>query len=155
MNTTQQNNSHVNRLNVITFKPQSEDELEAAEIIRTMLRYWKLRVTLESNFLMAPLARTRLKRTATAIRLEGFRAERNLKLQLAQGMPLFDDQELQQAGTRIAYMVARVRFLFKNGDAAQARAVHAEARSLEEDVITLSINRALYGIDLDKVRIAA
>jgi hypothetical protein len=46
MNTSQQNKSRDNRLNVIPFKPQSEDEFQAARTIRMMLHYWRLRTKL-------------------------------------------------------------------------------------------------------------
>ena len=158
MNTSQQNNSRDNRLNVIPFKPQSEDECQAARTIRMMLHYWILRTKLgidDDSPTMSEGQRKLIKRQGQAIRLQGFRDERNSNLQLAHGMTLFDDEILQQAATKIAYKLPSVENSFRVGDADRACALLSDALNVEEEIITLSVNRALYGIDLEKVSIAA
>jgi len=47
------------------------------------------------------------------------------------------------------------RKLFRVGDADRACALLSDALNVEEEIITLSVNRALYGIDLEKGSIAA
>jgi hypothetical protein len=158
MNTSQPNNSHDNRLNVIPFKPQSEDEFQAARTIRMMLHYWILRTKLgidDDSPTMSEGQRKLIKRQGQAIRLHGFRDERDSNLQLAHGMTLFDDEILQQAATKIAYKLPSVENSFRVGDADRACALLSDALTVEEEIITLSVNRALYGIDLEKVSIAA
>ncbi len=159
MNTTNsQTTPLANHLTVNPFNPHSEDEAKAARIVRMMLYYWILRTKLEFDAYMPTMSegqRIRIKREAQAIRLQGFRDERDAELQMADDMTLFDDQKLQQAGTRIAYMLPSVETSFRIGDADRACALLTDALNLEEEIVTLTVNQALYGIDLEKVTIAA
>jgi hypothetical protein len=130
-----------NDLEIMPFKPQSDDEAKAARIIRMMLHYHILRTQIEGSREMSDNQRKHVKQCAVQIRLQGFRDERMANLPLAQGMILFDDEVLKQEGTRIAYA-------FGHGQI-------EDALNLEELTIALSVNRALYGIDVEDVRIAA
>src|SRR5260370_14483805 len=121
MNTSTKNTPHNTRLTVIPFKPQSEDEFQAARTIRMMLHYWILRTKLgidDDSPTMSEGQRKLIKRQGQAIRLQGFRDERYSNLHLAHGMTLFDDEILQQPATTIPskFPAAENTFLFSDSN---------------------------------------
>lgn len=139
----------------VTFTPQNDEERTAANIIRMMLHYWTLRVKLqraaEVGEWISPIARM----NAQAVRVQGFRAERDCNLPLATGQTLFDDSTLQKTGTTIAYLLRSAAREFANGEAELATRHLREALELEEVTVIYEVNRALYGIDLEEMAIAA
>lgn len=137
------------------FKPQTNEERTAANIVRMMLHYWILRVQIqraaELGEWISPIART----NAQAVRVKGFRDERDCDLQLAPGQTLFDDHSLQRAGTNIAYLLRSAGREFKTGEVDLATAHLNDALAREEETVIFEVNRSLYGIDLEEMAIAA
>jgi hypothetical protein len=129
-----------NGLNFVPFKPQSDDENTVAHIMRSMLHYHILRVQLEgSRPWMHDKQRVRARREAIEARRQGFIEERDT---LDAGIRVsYDDELLRKEATSIAYLLCRDQV--------------EKAMNLEEEVITISVNHALYGTDIDAMRIAA
>ena len=125
---------------IIPFQPQTSDEAITAKVIRMMLNFEVLRVQLEGGRPnLTESQRVSMRQQATAIRTLGFRTEREA---ITAGVPLsYDDDLLRREGTRIAYLLARNAF--------------DQAMLVEKDVITISVNKALYDIDEDRMTIAA
>ena len=105
-----------------------------------MLNFEVLRVQLEGGRPnLTESQRLSMRQQATAIRTLGFRTEREA---ITAGVPLsYDDDLLRREGTRIAYLLARNAF--------------DQAMLVEKEVITISVNKALYDIDEDRMTIAA
>ena len=122
------------------FKPQSSDEAILAGIIRKMLHYHILRVQLEgARPWMHEKQRLCARQQAIEARRKGFAEERDA---IDSGIRVsYDDELLRQEATRIAYLLC--------SDQVQ------RAMSLEEEIIMISVNHSLYGIDLEAIRIAA
>ena len=124
----------------IRFKPRSSDETIVAGIIRKMLHYHILRVQLEgARPWMHEKQRVRARQQAIEARRKGFVEEREA---IDSGIHVsYDDELLRQEGTRIAYLLCSDKV--------------EEAMSLEEQIVTISVNHSLYGTDLEAMRIAA
>jgi hypothetical protein len=131
MNTTTQNLG-TSEIPILSFEPRNSHEDVAAKVVRMMIKYEVLRVLLESNLIDFD-ANQRAAKTQEAIqlRIKGFRTQRE---SAEQGMPFtLDDELLRRGAVRIAYLLAR-------------DSKH-EAERIEEQVVTISVNQALYGID--------
>ena len=148
-------NDGKNPPNVISFKPHSDEERQISRIVRMMLQYWILRTMIERARQHGDPVNPMLPKYAKAVRIQGFRDEFDGQVQLAQAQPLFDDEKIRQAGTRIAYLLPTVEASFAARQPDRAVEVLNEALAIEEEIVTLEVNRALYGIDLERVRIAA
>jgi hypothetical protein len=135
--TTTQNLNHLNSP-VIPFQAETPEEETTAKVIRMMLKFEVLRVQLESGQL--PLTedeRFAMRQEASSLRVLGFRAQRTA---VEAGIPVtYDDDLLRREGTRIAYLLAR--------------SATDQAKLIEEEVITISVNKALYNIDEDRITI--
>jgi len=142
-------------LQVIPFSAQSEEERQVSRIVRMMIHYWTLRTMIERARREGEDVNPLWVTHAKAIRVQGFRDEFNSHLTLAQGQPVFDDEKVRQAGTRIAYLMPTAQASFAAGDFDRAVEVLNQALTVEEEIVTFEVNRALYGIDLEQVRIAA
>ena len=124
---------------VTPFHPETKAEEVTANIIRMMLKFEVLRVQLETPDLInvSDTERFVLRQEASTLRLEGFRAQ---KRAITSGITaIYDDYLLGGEGTRIAYLLARGA---KN-----------QASLIEEEVISISVNKALYNIDDDRITI--
>jgi len=124
---------------VVPFQPETLAEEITANIIRTMLKYEVLRVQIQTPDLINPLETERsfLRLHATNLRVEGFRAQKRAS---SLGINvIYDDYLLRREGIRIAYFLAR-------GSGNQASLI-------EEQVISISVNKALYDIDEDRISI--
>jgi hypothetical protein len=124
---------------VVPFHPDTEAEEITANIIRTMLKFEVLRVQLETpDLIIAPeTERFVLHQQASTLRVEGYRAQ---KRAISSGInAVYDDYLLRREGIRIAYFLARGA---KN-----------QASLIEEEVISISVNKALYNIDDDRISI--
>ncbi len=138
MNATTQNlNSHNSP--IIPFQPQTSDEVITARVVRMMLNFEVLRVQLEGGRPdLSENQRMLMRQHAIAVRTLGFRTQREA---LTAGAPLsYDDELLRREGTRIAYLLARNAF--------------DQAMVVEKEVITLSVNKALYDIDEQEITIS-
>lgn len=148
-------NTNTNRAATVAFTPHTDEERVAANINRMMLNYWTLRVKIqraaELGEWISPIARM----NAQAVRVQGFRAERDCNLQLSAGQTLFDDATLQKAGTTIAYLLRSSAREFARGEVELATRHLNDALKHEEITIIYQVNRALYGIDLEDMAIAA
>lgn len=124
---------------VIPFHPETLAEEIAANVIRMMLKFEVLRVQVQTPDLLNGLEAERsfLRQYASALRVEGFRAQRRAKNLGINA--IYDDYLLRREGIRIAYFLAR-------GAGNQARAI-------EEQVISISVNKALYDLDDDRISI--
>lgn len=142
-------------LQVVTFTPHGDEERQVSRIVRMMIHYWTLRTMIERARSNGEDVNPLWARHAKTIRVQGFRDEFHSQLPLAQGQPVFDDEKVRQAGTRIAYLLPAVQANFAVGDADRAVEVLNQALTIEEEIVTFEVNRALYGIDLEQVRIAA
>jgi hypothetical protein len=124
---------------VIPFQPETEAEEVTANIIRMMLKFELARVQLETPDLidLSENERITLRQEATKTRINGFNAQ---NAALASGVPAtYDDDFLRREGVRMAYFLARGA---KN-----------QARLIEEETITIAVNKALYNIDDDRITI--
>jgi len=124
---------------VIPFHPETLAEEITANVIRMMLKFEVLRVQVQTPDLLNGLEAERsfLRQYASALRVEGFRAQRRAKNLGINA--IYDDYLLRREGIRIAYLLAR-------GAGNQARAI-------EEQVISISVNKALYDLDDDRISI--
>ena len=142
-------------LQVVPFSAHSDEERQVSRIVRMMIYYWTLRTMIERARRDGEDVNPLWLQHAKAVRVQGFRDEFNSQLSLAQGQPVFDDEKVRQAGTRIAYLLPTVQASFAISDADRAVEVLNQALTVEEEIVTFEVNRALYGIDLAEVRIAA
>lgn len=142
-------------LQVVQFSAHSDEERQVSRIVRMMIHYWTLRTMIERARREGEDVNPLWEKHAKTVRVQGFRDEFDSKLTLAQGQPLFDDERVRQAGTRIAYLLPTVQANFAVGDSDRAVEVLNQALTVEEEIVTFEVNRALYGIDLEQVRIAA
>lgn len=124
---------------VIPFHPETLAEEITANVIRMMLKFEVLRVQVQTPDLLNGLEAERsfLRQYASALRVEGFRAQRRAKNLGINA--IYDDYLLRREGIRIAYLLAR-------GAGNQAHAI-------EEQVISISVNKALYDLDDDRISI--
>jgi hypothetical protein len=104
-----------------------------------MLKYEILRFQIEKNLIVLDTnQRAEKRQEAIQLRIDGFRTQRESG---EKGMPFsYDDELLRREGIRIAYLLLR--------DATE------EARRIEEDVVAISVHRALYGMDDDLITFA-
>lgn len=123
---------------IIPFQPQTESEEVTAKVVRMMLRFEVLRVQLENGLLeLDETERLTMRQEATAIRVDGFRIQRKA---VDRGIKVsYDDELLRREGTRIAYLLAR-------------NAID-QANLVEEQIVAISVNQALYEIDEDYILI--
>lgn len=123
---------------IIPFQPQTESEEVTAKVVRMMLKFEVLRVQLENGLLeLDETVRLTMRQDATAIRVDGFRIQREA---VDRGIKVsYDDELLRREGTRIAYLLAR-------------NAID-QANLVEEQVVAISVNQALYEIDEDYILI--
>lgn len=123
---------------IIPFQPQTESEEVTAKVVRMMLRFEVLRVQLENGLLeLDETERLTMRQEATAIRVDGFRIQRKA---VDRGIKVsYDDELLRREGTRIAYLLAR-------------NAID-QANLVEEEIVAISVNQALYEIDEDYILI--
>ena len=140
MNATITHSDHPTHYAFAPFRPESSDETIVAGIIRKMLHYHILRVQLEgSRPWMHEKQRCRARQHAIEARRKGFAEEREA---IDSGISVsYDDELLRQEATRIAYLLCSDQV--------------ERAMSLEEEIIMISVNHSLYGIDLEAMRIAA
>ena len=104
-----------------------------------MLKYEILRFQIEKNLIDLDInQRTEKRQEAIQLRIDGFRTQRESG---EKGMPFsYDDELLRREGIRIAYLLLR--------DATE------EAKRIEEHVVAISVNKALYGMDDDLITFA-
>lgn len=124
---------------VTPFEPETLAEEITANVVRLMLKFEVLRVQLQTPDLITAheTERSLLRQHASTIRVEGFRAQKRAK---SLGInAIYDDYLVRREGVRIAYFLAR-------GATNQARAI-------EEQVISISVNKALYDLDDDCITI--
>ena len=121
------------------FEPKNAHEEVTAKVVRMMLKYEILRAQIEGNLTdLDPNQRAATRQEAIQLRLEGFRTQRE---SAERGMPFtYDDELLRREGIRIAYLLLR--------EATE------EAKRIEEDVVAISVNKALYGMDDDLITFA-
>ena len=124
---------------VIPFQPETQAEEITASIVRLMLKFEVARVQLETPDLvnLSETDRIALRQEATQMRIKGFATQ---KTAIASGIPaLYDDDFVRREGIRIAYFLARGA---KN-----------QASLIEEETITIAVNKALYNINDDRITI--
>lgn len=133
-------NLTANETPITPFKPQTGDEEITAKVIRMMLNFEVIRVQLEGGRPdLTEYQRHLMRAQAIEVRVLGFRTEREA---ITAGVPLsYDPELLRREGTKIAYLLERKAF--------------DQATLVEKEVITLTVNKALYGIDEDYMTIAA
>jgi hypothetical protein len=144
----------------ISFKARDDNERQVARLVRLMLQYWTLRTMIERARQQNDPVSELMVDCTKRVRVQGFRDEFNSTIPLAPGQPIFDDEKLQQAGTRIAYLLPTARANFAVGEPDRAADLLEQVRTIEEEIVTLEVNRALYGIsyfnhDLQDLSIAA
>ncbi len=124
---------------ILFFEPRNPHEEVTAKVVRMMIEYEVLRVQLESNLMdFDGNQRTAKRQEAIQLRITGFRTQRE---SAEHGMPFtLDDELLRREAVRIAYLLAR--------NATE------EAKRIEEQVVTISVNQALYGMDDELITIA-
>ena len=124
---------------IIPFEPTNPHEEVTAKVIRMMLNYELVRVQLESNLIdLDPNQRAAKRHEAIQLRITGFRTQREAR---EQGMPFtYDDELLRREAIRMAYLLVRNET--------------EEARRIEEEVVAISVNTALYGMDDDLITFA-
>jgi len=124
---------------LILFEPKNAHEEVTAKVVRMMLKYEILRFQIEKNLIeLDTNQRAQKRQEAIQLRIEGFRTQRESG---EKGMPFtYDDEVLRREGIRIAYLLLR--------DAIE------EATRIEEDVVAISVNKALYGMDDDLIKFA-
>jgi hypothetical protein len=142
-------------LQVESFQPRNDAERKVARILRMMLNYWVLRTMVERARQQSEPVSDLMVEKAKQVRVCGFRDEYDSGVKLAPGQPLFDDERLQQAGTRIAYLLPTVKANRAVGDNDRAIEVLREALTIEEQIVTMEVYRALYDIDLLQEPLAA
>jgi hypothetical protein len=128
-----------NPVQVIPFQPETKAEEVTANIIRMMLKFEVARVQLETPDLvdLSDDDRKALRTEAIKTRRDGFKAQ---TAAFASGIEAnYDDEFLRREGVRIAYFLARNA---KN-----------QARLIEEETISLAVNKALYNIDDTRITI--
>ena len=124
---------------ITPFQPETLAEEITANVVRLMLKFEVLRVQLQTPDLIAAreTERSFLRQHASTLRVEGFRAQ---KRAMSLGInAIYDDYLLRREGVRIAYFLAR--------------GAHNQARAIEEQVISISVNKALYDLDDDCITI--
>lgn len=124
---------------VVPFQPETLAEEITANMIRIMLKFEVLRVQIQTPDLInaSETERSFLRQHASTLRVEGFRAQQRAK---SLGInAIYDDYLLRREGIRIAYFLARGA---KN-----------QARVIEEQVISISVDKALYDLDDDRITI--
>ena len=126
-------------ITVTPFHPETLAEEITANVVRLMLKFEVLRVQLQTPDLI-PVNETQrsfLRQHASALRVDGFRAQ---KRAMSLGInAIYDDYLLRREGIRIAYFLAR--------------GIKNQARAIEEQVISISVNKALYDLDDDYITI--
>jgi hypothetical protein len=130
----------------ISFTARDENEQRVARVVRLMLQYWTLRTMIERARQQGEAVSPLMVDYAKRVRVQGFRDEFSSTISLAPGQPVFDDEKLQQAGTRIAYLVPTARANFAVGEPDRAEELLDQVHTIEEEIVTLEVNRALYGI---------
>ena len=140
-------------LTVKRFQPNDDQERAVARVIRLMLNTWVLRTTFENARRHGEAVSKLAEDHARAARVQGFRDEvQALKsVSLAAGQPLFDDEFLSKTGTQIAYLLATVRTSRAAGEDERAKAVLHDALAMEEEIVTMEVDRALYGVDIQRM----
>ena len=123
----------------IPFKPKDAHEAITAKVVRMMLKYELIRVQLESNLVdLDDDQRAAKRQEAIQLRITGFRTQREAE---NQNMPFtYDDELLRREAIRMAYLLVRNET--------------EEANRIEEEVVTISVNKALYGLDDDLITFA-
>ena len=124
---------------LILFEAKNAHEEVTAKVVRMMLKYEILRFQIEKNLIVLDTnQRAEKRQEAIQLRIDGFRTQRESG---EKGMPFsYDDELLRREGIRIAYLLLR--------DATE------EARRIEEEVVAISVHRALYGMDDDLITFA-
>jgi hypothetical protein len=141
-----------------TFEPRDDNERQVARINRMQLNYWVLRTMIERNRAAGLAVSPLMIAKAKEVRVQAFRDEVDLVdqgLKLAPNQPMFDDERLNQTGTRIAYFLLSAATNFEAGEPEHAVRALNQAFACEEQVITLEVYRALYDVDLLDQRLAA
>lgn len=139
MNTPAQNLSSSPAKPLTLFQPKNAHEEVTAKVVRMMLKYEILRFQIEKNLVdLDANERAEKRQEAIQLRIDGFRTQRESG---DNKMPFsYDDELLRREGIRIAYLLLR--------NATE------EARRIEEDVVAISVNKALYGMDDDLITFA-
>ena len=139
MNTPTQNLSSSPPRPLTLFEPKNAHEEVTAKVVRMMLKYEILRFQIEKNLIdLDANQRAEKRQEAIQLRIDGFRTQRESG---DKGMPFsYDDELLRRGASRIAYLLLR--------DATE------EAKRIEEDVVAISVNKALYGMDDDLITFA-
>ena len=123
----------------IPFKPKDAHEAITAKVIRMMLQYELIRVQLESNLVdLDDDQRAAKRQEAIQLRITGFRTQREAEQQEMRFT--YDDELLRREALRMAYLLVRNET--------------EEANRIEEEVVTISVNKALYGLDDDLITFA-
>jgi len=124
---------------IIPFEPRTQHEEVTAAVVRMMLKYELIRVQLESNLIDLDFhQRAARHHEAVQLRLTGFRTQREAR---EQGMPFtYDDDLICRGAIRMAYLLVRKET--------------EEARRVEEQVVTISVDKALYRMDEEPVTFA-
>lgn len=124
---------------LIVFEPKNSHEEVTAKVVRMMLKYETLRFQIEKNLIdLDTNQRAEKRQEAIQLRIDGFRTQREAA---EKGMPFtYDDVLLRREGIRIAYLLLRGAI--------------EEAKRIEEDVVAISVNKALYGMDDDLIKFA-
>ena len=123
----------------IPFKPKDAHEAITAKVIRMMLQYELIRVQLESNLVdLDDDQRAAKRQEAIQLRITGFRTQREAEQQEMRFT--YDDELLRREAIRMAYLLVRNET--------------EEANRIEEEVVTISVNKALYGLDDDLITFA-
>jgi hypothetical protein len=139
MNTPTQNLSSSPPKTLTVFEPKNAHEEVTARVVRMMLKYEILRFQIEKNLIVLDTnQRAEKRQEAIQLRIDGFRTQRESG---EKGMPFtYDDELLRREGIRIAYLLLRE--------------ATDEAKRIEEDVVAISVNKALYGMDDDLITFA-
>jgi len=124
---------------IIPFEPKGRHEEVTAKVVRMMLKYELIRVQLESNLVdLDSNQRAARRQEAIQLRITGFRTQREAR---EQGMPFtYDDDLLRREAIRMAYLLVRNET--------------EEAQRIEEQVLAISVNEALYGMDDELITFA-
>ena len=123
----------------IPFKPKDAHEAITAKVVRMMLKYELIRVQLESNLVdLDDDQRAAKRQEAIQLRITGFRTQREAEEQNMRFT--YDDELLRREAVRMAYLLVRNEI--------------EEANRIEEEVVTISVNKALYGLDDDLITFA-
>lgn len=123
----------------IPFKPKDAHEAITAKVVRMMLKYELIRVQLESNLVdLDGHQRAAKRQEAIQLRITGFRTQREAEEQNMRFT--YEDELLRREAVRMAYLLVRNEI--------------EEANRIEEEVVTISVNKALYGLDDDLITFA-